>query len=474
MGVSATSSDTRDTVTTLVKSIRKLGTLNEDMGEIDNGAIYIRGNQIEWVGTMDALPETCRTADRVIDLSSHVVIPGMVNTHHHMFQSLTKCLAQDKTLFHWLKALYPGWEHLTGDDYYHACRVAMAELILSGCTTSVDHHYLFPNDVSMERGIEAAKELGLRFHAARGAMSRGQSKGGLPPDHLVEEEETALARTQALIEKFHDNSRFAMVRVVVAPTSQKTVTDDYFRKAAALARRYPGVRLHTHLAENQDDVDYIERMSGYRFGEYIRSIGWDEEDCWFAHCCKLDEAEMDLFREKGIGVAHCPSSNLRLASGVCPVRKMVDKGVNVGLGVDGSASNDSSHMLAEARLACLLQRSSADPKGMSAREALWCATRGGAKNLGRDDIGQIAPGFAADIVAWRADSLGFCGAQTDLLAALIWCAPSLGFVDLSMINGRVVVEGGRLLTGDVSEIVSKANSASARLCSYYTPEAVGR
>ncbi|KAK9802882.1 hypothetical protein WJX73_000650 [Symbiochloris irregularis] len=451
----------------LVKNIKVLATFNQEHGDIEDAAIYVEGPEIKWVGKSSSLPGHYQSADQVLDLSHCVAIPGLVNSHHHMFQTLTRCMAQDQKLFGWLKSCYPGWQHMTAQDYTAACRMAMAELILTGCTTSVDHHYFFPNDVRMDQGIQAARDLGLRFHAARGAMSKGQSKGGIPPDHVVETEADILADMERLIKEYHDNSRYSMTRLACGPVAQKGADDECFVKCAHLARQHEGVRLHTHLAENQEDVDYTMKNYGHRFTEYIRKIEWDREDCWFAHCCKLNHEEYTDLSARGIGVAHCPSSNMRLASGICPVRSMLDAGVNVGLGIDGSASNDSGHMMAEARLACFLQRAGGDPNGMSAREALRLGIQGGAKNLGRTDVGAIAPGMAADFVAWRTDTFGFAGAQHDLVAALIWCTPSIGTVHASIINGQVVVEDGKLQTGDLGQIVKDLNAASARILKHF-------
>lgn len=391
--------------TLLVKHIHTLATFDETGRELRDAAIYVRDNVIQAVGSLAGMP--AQTADLVIDAAQHVVIPGLVNTHHHMFQSLTRCIAQDRELFDWLVTLYPIWRGLHSQHINISAKLAMAELILSGCTTSSDHLYLYPNDVRLEDEIEAAHEIGMRFHAARGAMSVGESAGGLPPDALVEDEKAILRDMRRVIEQHHDPTRYAMQRVVIAPCAPFTVSQDLMRESAALARSY-GVRLHTHLAENVKDVAYSLERFGQRPGDYAESIGWLGDDVWHAHCVQLDHAEIGLFARTGTGVCHCPSSNMRLASGIAPVRKMLDSGVRVGLGVDGSASNDSGHLLSEARMAMLLQRVGGDPAALSAREALHVATRGGASVLGRDDIGQIAPGMAADFVGYRLDHIGFC------------------------------------------------------------------
>ena len=399
-------------------------------------------------------------ADRVIDLSNHVVLPGLVNTHHHMFQSLTRVMAQQEDLFGWLRACYPLWAQMRSEHVYAAARLAMAELLLSGCTTASDHHYVFPHDVQLEDEIRAAREMGIRFHAARGSMSVGEGHGGLPPDHLVEREDDILRDTRRLVETWHDPNPQAMLRIVVAPCSPFSVTVDLMRESAALARAY-GLQMHTHLAETDADVAYSVERFGMRPGDYAEDMGWVGDDVWHAHCVKLNTDEIALFGRTGTGVCHCPSSNMRLASGIAPIRQMLDGRVNVGLGVDGSASNDSGHLLGEARQALLLARALGDPAGLSAREALRMATRGGAAVLGRDDIGRIAPGMSADVVAYRLDDIALAGALSDPLAALVFCQPQR--VDLSIINGRIVVEDGELLTADVSEVVAAHNQLSLQL-----------
>jgi len=444
--------------TLLLKHIHTLVTMDTARRELPDGALFVRDGVIEAVGTLDQMP--AQTANEVIDLSNHVVLPGLVNTHHHMYQSLTRVLAQDLELFGWLKTLYPIWSRLTGEAVYVSAKLAMAELMLSGCTTSSDHLYIYPNDVELEDEIRAAQEIGLRFHAARGSMSVGESKGGLPPDSVVEDEDAILRDTRRLIEAHHDAGRYAMLRVVVAPCSPFSVSTDLMRESAALARSY-GVRLHTHLAENQNDVDYSLQVFGQRPGDYAEAAGWVGGDVWHAHCVKLNHDEIHLFGRTGTGVCHCPSSNMRLASGIAPLRQMRDAGVRVGLGVDGSASNDSGHLLTEARQAMLLQRVDKGPAAMTARESLELATLGGASVLGRDDIGALAPGMAADIIAYRMNDVAFAGALHDPVAALVFCQP--GQVDLSIINGRVVVRDGHLQTVDVPVLVEQHNAISRRL-----------
>ena len=444
--------------TLLLTNISRLATMDAARRELSDAAIFIRDKVVEFVGSREEMPAD--SADRVIDLSHHVVLPGLVNTHHHMFQSLTRAMAQDKELFDWLTALYPIWKNVRSEHIYVSAKLAMAELMLSGCTTSSDHLYIFPNDVKLEDEIRAAQEMGIRFHAARGSMSLGESKGGLPPDEVVESEEEIISESRRLIETWHDPEPQSMLQIVVAPCSPFSVTVDLMREAAELARAYD-VKLHTHLAENDKDVSFSLETFGQRPGAYAESVGWVGDDVWHAHCVKLNPAEISLFGRTGTGVCHCPSSNMRLASGVAPVRQMLDEGVKVGLGVDGSSSNDSGHLLGEARQAMLLQRVSGDPAGLTAREALEVATLGGASVLGRQDIGKIEAGMSADIVAFRLDTLGMAGALNDPLAALVFCQPAK--VDLSIINGRIVVEDGELNTVDLPTLIETHNCLSMQL-----------
>jgi 8-oxoguanine deaminase len=445
--------------TLLVRNARLLVTMDAQRREIVDGAVFIRGHVIEQVGASADLPQD---ADEVIDASGHLVMPGLVNTHHHMYQSLTRAVpaAQDGELFNWLTTLYPIWAGMTAEMIRVSTLTAMAELMLSGCTTSSDHLYIYPNDCRLDDSIEAAQQIGMRFHAARGSMSVGRSAGGLPPDSVVEKEDTILKDTRRLIETWHDHSRHAMLRVVVAPCSPFSVSRDLMKESARLARSY-GVSMHTHLAENVNDVAYSLEKFGMTPAQYAEDCGWVGHDVWHAHCVQLDEAGIDLFARTGTGVAHCPCSNMRLASGIAPVRRMLDRGVNVGLGVDGSASNDGAHMLGEARQAMLLQRVGFGPDAMTARQALELATLGGAKVLGRDDIGALAPGMSADLVMFRLDQLGFAGALHDPLAALVFCTPS--GVACSIIHGRVVVRDGRLATVELEPLVERHNSLAAQL-----------
>ncbi len=445
--------------TLLLRHAELLVTMDDDDRRIPDGGLFVRDGVIERVGPTVDLPSE---ADEVIDARGMIVLPGLVNTHHHLYQTLTRAVpaAQDATLFQWLKTLYPIWANLTPEAVYTSALVGLAELVLSGCTTAADHLYIYPNGCRIDDEIRAAQEIGIRFHASRGSMSLGESKGGLPPDRVVEDEDFILKDTQRAIETYHDPEPYAMVRIVVAPCSPFSVTPDLMREAAALARSY-GVHLHTHLAETLDEERFCLEKFGCRPVEYAEDLGWVGDDVWYAHGVYINDQEIDLLARTGTGVCHCPSSNMRLASGIAPVRAYLDRGVRVGLGVDGSASNDSSHMLAEARMALLLQRVSGNPAGLSAREALWLATRGGAAVLGRDDIGQLAPGKAADFIGFRLDRVDYAGALHDPMAALVFCTPQR--VDLSVINGKVVVEEGRLLTVDLGPVVERHNRIAREL-----------
>ncbi|MCU0928981.1 MAG: 8-oxoguanine deaminase [Burkholderiaceae bacterium] len=449
--------------TLLIRHARVVVTMDEARREIADGGVFARDGVIEAVGPTVSLPAT---ADEVIDARGHVVLPGLVNTHHHFYQTLTRVVpaAQDAELFGWLKTLYPIWARLTPEMVHVSTQTAMAELLLSGCTTSSDHLYLYPNGCRLDDSIEAAREIGMRFHAARGAMSVGESQGGLPPDTVVEDEIAILADTQRLIERWHDASRFAMTRVVVAPCSPFSVSRELMRDAALLAREH-GVALHTHLAENDNDIAYTREKFGCTPAEYAEALGWVGRDVWHAHCVKLDAAGIALFATTGTGVAHCPGSNMRLASGIAPIRAMRDAGVPVGLAVDGSASNDSGHLLGEARLALLLQRVAHGPvdgpQAMTAREVLEIATRGGARVLGRDDIGMLAPGMAADLVGVPLDDVGVAGAQHDPVAALFFChVPKVRF---AVVQGRVVVKDGELVTVDLPRLLERHNRLAGEL-----------
>lgn len=455
--------------TLLVRDAAVVATQDDGRRELRGASVLVRGGRIEAVGPAAALP---READEVIDARGHLVVPGLVNTHHHMYQSLTRAVpaVQDAELFAWLRGLYPIWAHLTPEMARVSAQVAMAELLLAGCTTSSDHLYLFPNGTRLDDTIEAAALTGLRFTATRGAMSVGRSQGGLPPDALVEREPDILADMQRVVERWHDPAPGAMVQVALAPCSPFSVSRDLMREAAGLARAL-GVRLHTHLAENDHDVAYSRERFGCTPAEYAESLGWVGPDVWHAHCVKLDAAGVARFAATGTGVAHCPCSNMRLASGIAPVRAMLDAGVPVGLGVDGSASNDGAQLVAEARQAMLLARVGAalapfgcdrGPAAMTARDALWLATRGGARVLGRGDVGAIEPGRCADLALYDLSALAFAGgAVHDPVGALLLCAsPQAAF---TVVAGRVVVREGRLTTVEVAPLVARHDALARAL-----------
>ncbi|MEN9936482.1 MAG: hypothetical protein RLZZ387_3061 [Chloroflexota bacterium] len=453
--------------TLLVRDAALLATMDDADTRIAGGALYAEDGVIRQVGPAADLPQT---ADTVIDARGMVVLPGLVNTHHHFTQTLTRAVpaAQDAGLFPWLRTLYPIWSGITPEAVYVSTKVAIAELMLSGCTTASDHTYLWPNGARLDDQIQAAHEMGFRFHAARGSMSVGESKGGLPPDRVVEDEEHILRDSRRLIEQYHDPKPHAMLRVVLAPCSPFSVSPDLMRESVALARSY-GVHSHTHLAETRDEHAYCLAQFGRTPVELAEDLGWVGEDVWHAHMVHPGADEVLRLGRTRTGAAHCPTSNMRLASGVMPLRGLLGAGARVGLGVDGSASNDGSHMLAEARQALLLHRLAAsldvpDAAGplLTARDALRLATRGGAEVLGRDDIGLLAPGMAADLIGYRLDTLGLAGgAVHDPLAALVFCQPPQ--VDLSVISGVVRVQEGRLLGIELQPIVDRHNQIARAL-----------
>ena len=443
--------------TTLIENATVVVTMDDTRREIAGGRVLVRDGVIAAVGAdLDGLP-----ADAVIDASGCVVTPGLVNTHHHLFQTLTRAvpLGQDALLFGWLNALYPIWARMGPEEVRSATALGLAELALSGCSLSSDHLYLYPNGVRLEDTVEAAATVGLRFHATRGSMSIGRSAGGLPPDALVETEAAILKDSARVIDSFHDPAPGAMLRVGLAPCSPFSVSRELMRDTALLARE-KGVMLHTHLAENDEDVAYSLHHFGCRPGQYAEDLGWTGADVWHAHCVKLDTSEIDLFARTRTGVAHCPCSNCRLGSGIAPVRAMRDASVTVGLGVDGSASNDAAHLLAEARQAMLLQRVANGADAMAAREALEIATLGGATVLGRDDCGSIAVGKRADIAIWDMTGIAAAGAW-DPVAALVLCGPH-PVRDL-LVEGRPVVRDGRLVTVETGRVLADAEQSLARL-----------
>lgn len=445
---------------TLIKNAAFVATFDDQERLLKNVSIRIVDNLIDAIGPT---ADIAREGDLEIDATGHILIPGLVNTHHHFYQTLTRNLpaGQDATLFNWLVAHYPVWARMDGDAIASASRIAMAELMLSGATTAADHTYIWPNGARIDDQIHAATEMGMRFHAARGSMSVGKSAGGLPPDHAVEDEAFILKDSQRAIETFHDASHGAMTRIVLAPCSPFSVSTSLMRETASMARHY-GVHLHTHLAETRDEEAYCKELFNQTPVEYAEANGWVGDDVWFAHMVHPHHTEIERLGRHRCGVAHCPSSNMRLASGVAPIKALQAAGARVGLGVDGSASNDSSHMLSEARQALLLQRVTNGHDALSAREALRLATRGGAEVLGRNDIGYLAPGMAADIVGYRLDSLPLAGgAVHDPLAALVFCMPPR--VDLSIINGRLRIKEGRLLDIELAPLIERHNKIAIRL-----------
>lgn len=420
--------------------------MDDERRELRAVDIHVKDGQIAAIGQGLRITNTTD----VVDGSSCIVTPGLVNTHHHLYQTLTRAVpgGQDALLFGWLQTLYPIWAKFSPEHMRISALVGLAELALSGCTMSSDHLYLFPNGSRLDDTISAAQEIGLRFFPTRGAMSIGQSLGGLPPDSLVEREEDILNDCIRVVDQFHDPNPSAMVRVGIAPCSPFSVSRELMRDAALLARD-KGVYLHTHLAENDEDVAYSLEKFGCRPGQYAEDLGWTGPDVWHAHCVKLDAEEQTLFAQTKTGIAHCPCSNCRLGSGIAPIRQMRDRGVPVGLGVDGSASNDAGNLILEARQAMLLQRVSKGADAMSAREALEIATRGGADILGRPECGRIAIGKRADIAIWDANCLENAGSWDP--AALLLAGPTK--VKHLIVDGRMIVEDGQLLSVDLPRLI---------------------
>ncbi len=446
--------------TILLRNAALVATFDEKNRELSGASVFVRDNVIaDVVENGTAVPR----ADEEIDCANLVLVPGLVNTHHHFYQTLTRAVpgAQDAELFDWLRRLYPVWARITPEALRVASATAIAELLLSGCTTTSDHMYLWPNGCRLDDQIEVARDMGIRFHAARGSMSLGVSRGGLPPDDLVEDEEAILADCERVVDAYHDASRYAMTRVVVAPCSPFSVSADLMRESIAFARRR-GIHAHTHLAETADEERYCLQHFGCRPIELAERLEWIGPNVWHAHVVHVTAAECERLGASGTGAAHCATSNMRLGSGIAPLRRQIASGMRVGLGVDGSASNDGSHMLDEARHALLLQRVVSGAGAVSARDVLHAATRGGASALGRDDVGAIAPGMAADIAAWRADALEFAGgAVHDALAALVFCRP--GNADLVLVNGRIRVRRGEIVDFDRAAHVRRHNEISRGL-----------
>jgi cytosine/adenosine deaminase-related metal-dependent hydrolase len=464
--------------TLLAKNADVLVTMDGDRREIRNAGLFARDGVIERVGPTADLPDT---ADEVLDLSGHILVPGLINCHHHLDQVLTRNLprGQNTNLFPWLQAHYRIWGSRTPEDTRTAVIIGCAELALSGCTTVFDHMYVFQNGCTVDDEIAAAAEVGVRFVASRGSMSLGESKGGLPPDDMVEQEDAILADSVRVIQRYHDPKPGSMLQIVLAPCSPFSVTPELMKESAKLAREY-GVRLHTHLCETLDEERYTLQHHGMRPVEYAESLDWVGEDVWYAHAIHVNDDEVRLFAQKGAGVCHCPSSNMRLASGIAPIKKYLDAGVKTGLGVDGSASNDGSNLLVEVREAMLLARlkigllppegprtvlSTSDPlraqEWMTAREALEIATVGGAQVLGRSDVGSLEPGKCADFFTLDLNHPTYAGALSDPVAAVVFCAPTPA--RHTVVGGRAIVRDGELVTLDLLPVIYEQHKNAARL-----------
>jgi 8-oxoguanine deaminase len=464
----------------LARNATLIVTMDDERREIPNGGIFAENGMIVAVGPNDTLPAT---ADEVLDLTDQIVLPGLVNCHHHLDQVLTRNLprGQNTNLFPWLKAHYEIWASRTPEASRTATIVGAAELALSGCTTLFDHAYVFKNGCRVDDQIAAAREIGIRFVVSRGSMSLGQSRGGLPPDSCVEDEEEILADCERVVGRYHDTAPGAMTQIALAPCSPFSVSPELMTQTAEMARRL-GVRLHTHLCETFDEERYTLQRFGKRPVAYMETLGWIGEDVWYAHAIHVNDDEIRLFAQRGAGVCHCPSSNMRLASGIAPLRKYIDSGVKVGLGLDGSSSNDGNNMLGEARQAMLLARlkmgllppagpesvlSTSDPlrvhEWMRAREVLEVATRGGARVLGRADIGSLEPGKCADFFTLDLNSVNFAGGLSDPVAATLFCAPVQA--THTVVNGRSIVRNGEVVTVDLPAIIAEHNRHAARMAS---------
>ncbi len=444
----------------LIENALRVVTMDDDGRELEQGHVVIEDRAIAAVTAERPEGEF----DRVIDASGCVVLPGFLNTHHHLYQTMQRVVpfVQDAKLFDWLLGLYEIWRELSAEAVNISAQVGMGELLLSGCTTVADHFYLFPSSQPgslLDETIRAAQTLGVRFHPTRGSMSLGKSQGGLPPDDVVQSEAVILEDSLRVIEAFHDAGRFSMCRVGLAPCSPFSVTEQLMVQTAEMARQH-GVRLHTHLAETLDEEAFCIEKVGLRPLAYMEKVGWVGDDVWFAHGVHFDDAELDLLARTRTGVAHCPTSNLRLGSGIARVPEMVERGVPVGLAVDGSASNDGSNMLAEIRLACQVHRVGTGVEAMPARRALWLATRGSARVLGRDDLGQLAPGMGADLAIFDLDDLSYAGAMHDPVAALVMCqGPARARTVL--VDGKLVVDAGKLLDVDTRALATEHNRLAA-------------
>jgi 8-oxoguanine deaminase len=446
--------------TILLSNIDTLATFNEERTRYSGGWILIRDNVIDSIGAKGSEPTG---ADKTLDLNGYVVMPGLINTHHHLFQSLLRNIPrlQDVSLFDWLHYMYLLMSEVYDEDQYLATMVNHAELLLSGCTTSVDHSYIKVNDMKFDTQIAAAKEMGIRFDLARGSFSIGQSEGGLPPDHIIEKEDDILADTERLIKTYHEYDRYAMTRITNAPCSPFSVSEALMKNSIAMARELK-VNSHTHWAESPDDEKYVQEKYGMTSVELAEQWGWVGPDVWYAHGVMMTDSDVATVARTGTGVAHCPNSNMYTAAGACRVRDLLDAGANVGLAVDGSAANNASNMLDEVRNALMLSRVTYGPDSMSPTQALEIATIGGARVLNRDDIGSLEPGKAADIIGFDTrDKLHFAGGMHDALAGVVFCAPSQ--VDLTMVNGKIRVQDGKLVDVDVPELVTSLNKVAGSL-----------
>ena len=453
-------------MTTLIKNLSHIVTMDDAGTELRDGWILVDGPAIRALGVGEAPPPETGEQRTEVDAGGAMAIPGMVNTHHHLYQTFHRAvpMVQDAKLFDWLVGLYEIWRELTPSDVRTSAEVGIGELLLTGCTTIADHFYVFPNGQSphlLDETIEAAKQLGARFHPTRGSMSRGRSDGGLPPDDVVQSPEAILKDSVRVVEKYHDADRFSMCRLGLAPCSPFSVTDDLLLESARLARQH-GVRLHTHLAETKDEEKFCLDTHGCRPLAYMEKVEWLGSDVWYAHGVYLDDAELRQMASTGTGIAHCPTSNLRLGSGIAPIPRALELGVPVGLAVDGSASNDASDMIRELQTCTLVHRVGTAVEAMPARRALRVATRGGAQVLGRDDVGMLAPGMAADIVLFGLADLGLAGGMHDPVGALA-LTTGIRRARWVMVNGRVVVEDGRLVHVDEKELLGRANRASAAM-----------
>ncbi len=453
-------------MTTLIKNLSHIVTMDDADSELRNGWILVDGPSIHSLGTGEPPPPKTGEKREVIDGHGAMAIPGMVNTHHHLYQTFHRAvpMVQDAKLFDWLLGLYEIWRELTPSDVHTSAQVGIGELLLTGCTTIADHFYVFPNGQSsrlLDETIRAAKQLGARFHPTRGSMSRGRSDGGLPPDDVVQQPEEILKDSERVIQAYHDPNRFSMCRLALAPCSPFSVTDDLLLQSARLAREH-GVRLHTHLAETKDEEKFCLETHGCRPLGYMEKVEWIGDDVWYAHGVYLDDAELKLMASTGTGIAHCPTSNLRLGSGIARIPRALELGVLVGLAVDGSASNDASDMIRELQTCTLVHRVGTAVDAMPARQALRVATRGGAQVLGRDDVGSLAPNMAADIVLFSLDDIGLAGAMHDPVGALA-LTTGIRRAWWVMVNGRVVVENGQLRHVDEGELLARANKASAQM-----------